>query len=59
MLNLSGEKILIIFILGAVFLGPEQLPDVAHRIGKAMGEVRRHRAGLEREIHEATKPAPS
>jgi TatA/E family protein of Tat protein translocase len=56
--NLSGEKILIILLVALVFLGPEQLPDVARQIGKAMGEVRKLRDGLEREIHDAMKPAP-
>jgi sec-independent protein translocase protein TatB len=56
--NVGGGEVLVILLVALVFLGPERLPDVARQLGKAMGEVRKLRDGLEREIHDAMKPAP-
>lgn len=56
--NVGGGEILVILLVALVFLGPERLPDVARQLGKARGEVRKIRDGVEREIRDAMKPAP-
>jgi len=45
------EWIIIAIILAALFLlGPKKIPELARSIGRAMGEFRRGRAELEREV---------
>ena len=45
------ETIIILVILAALFLlGPKKIPELARSLGKAMGEFRRGRMELEREI---------
>jgi Tat protein translocase TatB subunit len=55
--NIGGGEILVILLVVLVVLGPERLPGVARQLGKAMGEVRKIRDSVEREIHDAMKPA--
>ena len=44
-----------IVIVGLLFLGPKKIPELARGIGRAMGEFRRGRIELEREVNEWSK----
>lgn len=45
------ELIILLIILAALFLlGPKKIPELARSLGRAMGEFRRGRIELEREI---------
>jgi Tat protein translocase TatB subunit len=57
--NVGGGEILVILLVALVVLGPERLPGVARQLGNAMGEVRKFRGGLEREIRDAMTPTPN
>ncbi|MFQ5987173.1 MAG: twin-arginine translocase TatA/TatE family subunit, partial [Thermoplasmata archaeon] len=50
----GGLEIIIILIIVAVllFLGPTKLPQLARGIGKALGEFRRGRMEIERQIRQ-------
>ena len=45
------EWVIILIVLAALFLlGPKKIPELARSLGRAMGEFRRGRMDLEREI---------
>ena len=47
------EWIILLIILAVLFLfGPQKLPELARGFGRAMGEFRRGRMEVEREIHQ-------
>jgi Sec-independent protein translocase protein TatA len=51
--NLDPEKVLMIGLLALVVLGPSRLPRVARDVGRAMVRIRRIRASLQSEMHQA------
>jgi len=54
------EWIVILIVLAVLFLlGPKKIPELARSIGRAMGEFRRGRAELEREINREAAMAPT
>jgi sec-independent protein translocase protein TatA len=60
----GGPELLIVLLLVVLLFGANKLPQLARASGQAMGEFRRGRDDLEREIHEssergATDPEPS
>jgi sec-independent protein translocase protein TatB len=65
MFDIGFSKILVIFVLGLVVLGPEKLPKVAAQvgrwIGRARGMARQFREQLEEEVNleEARKAQPT
>ncbi len=54
-----GIELIIILVVVALllFLGPTKLPQLARGIGKALGEFRRGRMQIEREIRQETETA--
>ncbi len=59
--GLSGFEPIIILVIIAVLLllGPKKIPELARGIGRALGEFRRGRARVEREIQEELAEARS
>ncbi len=59
--GVSGfEWIIVLIILAALFLlGPKKIPELARSLGRAMGEFRRGRVELEREISREISGAES
>jgi Sec-independent protein translocase protein TatA len=63
MLEFSPEKMAFIFLIVLWGLGPEKLPEVSRKIGKAMGELRKLSGGFQDEmrkaVHEVSSPSES
>ena len=63
MLEFSPEKMAFIFLIVLLVLGPEKLPEVSRKIGKAMGELRKLSGGFQDEmrkaVHEVSSPSDS
>ena len=53
MFNVGGGEILVVLLLALVFLGPDRLPDMAKKVGRVMGEVRRMTSGFQEEVRSA------
>jgi sec-independent protein translocase protein TatB len=49
-MDLSPEKLLVLFIIAVLVLGPERLPGVARTLGRGLGELRRHTSQLRSEF---------
>jgi Sec-independent protein translocase protein TatA len=56
---LDPQKLLLIFIVGIVVLGPDKLPQVARQIGAAWNELRKFREKLETEVRDTFPDLPS
>jgi sec-independent protein translocase protein TatB len=52
MFNVTGGEIAIILLIALVVLGPEKLPDMLRKAGRAYGEVRRMATGFQSEFQE-------
>src|SRR5690606_26356104 len=57
MLDFSPEKMFFIFLIVMVVLGPEKLPEISRKIGKAMGELRKLSGGFREEMSKAVNEA--
>ncbi len=53
MLDFSPEKMLFVFLIVMVLLGPEKLPEISRKIGKVMGELKKVSGGFREEMHKA------
>ena len=54
------EWIVILIVLAVLFLlGPKKIPELARSLGRAMGEFRRGRTELEREINREVPTTPT
>lgn len=53
MLDFSPEKMLFIFLIVVLVLGPEKLPEVSRKIGRAMAELRKLSGGFREEMNKA------
>lgn len=55
-----GFEIIILLVIVAIVLlmGPKKIPELARGIGKAMGEFRRGRAEIERELRQELAEKP-
>lgn len=51
--GISPEKILIVLFVALIVLGPDKLPELARKIGKAWGDLRHYRESLESEVRGA------
>ena len=63
MLDFSPEKMVMIFLIILIVLGPEKMPEVARKIGKATAELKKLSGGFQEEIRSAvtqatTEPPP-
>lgn len=57
MLDFSPEKMVVVFLIVLIVLGPEKMPDVARKIGKATAELRKLSGGFQEEIRSAVNQA--
>lgn len=59
MLDLSPTKLLIIFIVVVVLLGPKRLPEVARQLGAGWRRLRELQLQLDRDIRRSLPDLPS
>jgi sec-independent protein translocase protein TatA len=45
--NIGSQEILIVLLLVFVLFGPRHIPEVAHALGKGLGDLRRALQGIE------------
>ena len=50
MFNVSPDKLIVIFVVALVLLGPEKLPGAARRLGEVVRVVRRYSDGFRQEM---------
>ena len=55
MFGIGGSEILVILIVALIFLGPEQLPDAATKISKAVRELRKQTREVQQTIENDTE----
>jgi TatA/E family protein of Tat protein translocase len=51
--NVGPEKLLLLFVIALLVLGPTKLPDAARQLGKALGEFRKVSGRLQDEVRDA------
>lgn len=51
--GISPEKILVVLFIALIVLGPDKLPELARKVGKAWGDLRHYRESLESEVRGA------
>jgi TatA/E family protein of Tat protein translocase len=59
MFTLSPIKIMVIITVVLVLLGPDKIPDVAHRLGKLWRGFKRMQERIESEVRESLPDLPS
>ncbi len=59
MLSLSPVKLLVIAAVIMLLMGPDKLPEVAHRIGSSWRALKRLQERMESEVREAIPDLPS
>ena len=59
MLSLSPMKIFIIVAVVVILLGPDKLPDIAHKLGTSWQSLRRFQQRVESEVREALPDLPT
>ena len=59
MFSLSPIKILVIVAVVLLLLGPDKLPDVAHKLGSSWRALKRIQERVETEVREAIPDLPS
>jgi sec-independent protein translocase protein TatB len=57
--SLSPIKILVIVAVALVLLGPDKLPEVAHKLGTAWRSLKRMQERIESEVREVVPDLPS
>jgi Tat protein translocase TatB subunit len=51
--NLGPEKLMLIFVIALIVLGPDKLPQAARSMGRVVAEFRRISGGFQSEIRDA------
>jgi TatA/E family protein of Tat protein translocase len=59
MLSLSPIKLLVVFVVAMILLGPDKLPQVARQVGAAWRSFRQFHERVEREVRETMPDLPS
>ena len=59
MLDLSPTKLLIIFVVVVILLGPKRLPEVARQLGAGWRKVREMHTRLDSELRQVVPDLPS
>lgn len=49
-MSLDPEKLLFIFVIAVLVLGPERLPQMARTLGRGLAEVRKYTSGFQSEV---------
>lgn len=50
-MNLDPEKVLVLFVIALLVLGPERLPQAARALGKGLAEVRKYTSSFQSEVN--------
>jgi Tat protein translocase TatB subunit len=51
--NVGPEKLILLFVIALIVLGPDKLPEAARTMGKVIAEFRRISGSLQSEVKEA------
>jgi Tat protein translocase TatB subunit len=51
--NIGPEKLILIFVIALIVLGPDKLPEAARTMGRVVAEFRRVSGGFQSEIRDA------
>jgi sec-independent protein translocase protein TatB len=49
--NLDPDKLIVLFVIALVVLGPKRMPEMARTAGRWMGEIRKYTSGIQGELH--------
>lgn len=49
-MSIDPEKLLFIFVIAVLVLGPERLPQMARTLGRGLAEVRKYTSGFQSEV---------
>jgi sec-independent protein translocase protein TatB len=50
--NLDPEKLIVLFVIAMLIMGPKRLPEAARAMGRWMGELRKYTSGFQAEFHD-------
>jgi sec-independent protein translocase protein TatB len=50
--NLDPEKLLVLFVIALLVLGPNRLPQAARTLGKGLAEVRKYTSSFQSEVNQ-------
>jgi len=50
--DISTGEIFIILVVGFLIFGPKKIPEIARKVGKGMGEIKRATNDIKKEIHD-------
>jgi len=51
-MNLDPDKLIVLFVIAMIVLGPKRLPEAARTAGRWLAEVRKYSAGLRNEMRD-------
>lgn len=49
-MNLDPEKLIVVFVIAMLVLGPKRLPEAARTMGRWLAEVRKYTSGFQNEF---------
>ena len=50
-MNLDPDKLVVLFVIALLVLGPKRLPEMARTAGRWMAEVRKYTSAIQGELH--------
>jgi Tat protein translocase TatB subunit len=50
--NLDPEKLIVLFVIAMLIMGPKRLPEAARSLGRWMAELRKYTSGFQSEFHD-------
>jgi sec-independent protein translocase protein TatB len=50
-MNLDPDKLVVLFVIALLVLGPKRLPEVARTAGRWMAEIRKYTSAIQGELH--------
>jgi len=50
--NLDPEKLIVLFVIALLVLGPNRLPQAARTLGKGLAEVRKYTSSFQSEVNQ-------
>ncbi len=51
-MNLDPEKLIVLFVIAMLIMGPKRLPEAARSLGRWMAELRKYTSGFQSEFHD-------
>jgi Tat protein translocase TatB subunit len=52
LVSIDPEKLLFIFVIAVLVLGPERLPQAARTLGRGLAEIRKYTSGFQSEVRQ-------